>query len=85
MLARALVKCPPLLILDEPCQGLDDRQTNGFKSLIEAICKVSDTSLVYVSHYAADKPASLTHELLLKGGRIDAINQLTTDKVVPVT
>jgi molybdate transport system ATP-binding protein len=85
MLARALVKCPPLLILDEPCQGLDDRQTNGFKSLIEAICKVSDTSLVYVSHYAADKPASLTHELLLKAGKIESINQLTTVKVVPVT
>jgi molybdate transport system ATP-binding protein len=68
MLARALVKAPPLLILDEPCQGLDAKQTNGFKSLIEAICQVSDTTLIYVSHYTNDIPKSIQKKLSLIEG-----------------
>ncbi|MFM1963312.1 MAG: hypothetical protein RLZZ172_2157 [Bacteroidota bacterium] len=68
MLARALVKAPPLLILDEPCQGLDAKQTNGFKSLIEAICQVSDTTLIYVSHYTNDIPQSIRKRLNLIEG-----------------
>jgi molybdate transport system ATP-binding protein len=68
MLARALVKAPPLLILDEPCQGLDITQTNGFRSLIEAICLVSDTTLIYVSHYINDIPNSIQQKLNLREG-----------------
>lgn len=68
MLARALVKAPPLLILDEPCQGLDITQTNGFRSLIEAICQVSDTTLIYVSHYTNDIPNSIQQKLNLSSG-----------------
>jgi molybdate transport system ATP-binding protein len=68
MLARALVKAPPLLILDEPCQGLDITQTNGFKSLIEAICQVSDTTLIYISHYTNDIPQSIRKRLNLIEG-----------------
>jgi molybdate transport system ATP-binding protein len=68
MLARALVKAPPLLILDEPCQGLDITQTNGFKSLIEAICQVSDTTLIYVSHYTNEIPTSIQQKLNLNAG-----------------
>jgi|1048.fasta_scaffold00039_17 molybdate transport system ATP-binding protein len=75
MLARALVKAPPLLILDEPCQGLDTKQTNGFKSLIEAICLVSDTTLIYVSHYTNDIPQSIQKRLnLMKGHALQDIS-----------
>ncbi len=74
MLARALVKAPPLLILDEPCQGLDSTQTNGFRSLIEAICQVSDTTLIYVSHYINDIPNSIQQKLNLREG--NAIQEL---------
>lgn len=70
MLARALVKTPPLLILDEPTQGLDVNQTNNFKSVIEAICLVTDVTLIYVSHYQEDIPSVVQLKLNLKQGTV---------------
>lgn len=70
MLARALVKTPPLLILDEPTQGLDVNQTNNFKSVIEAICLVTDVTLIYVSHYQEDIPSVVQSKLNLKQGTV---------------
>ena len=70
MLARALVKTPPLLILDEPTQGLDVNQTNNFKSVIEAICLVTDVTLIYVSHYKEDIPSVVQLKLNLKQGSV---------------
>lgn len=72
MLARALVKTPPLLILDEPTQGLDINQTNNFKSVIEAICLVTDVTLIYVSHYQEDIPSVVQLKLNLKQGTIQS-------------
>jgi molybdate transport system ATP-binding protein len=69
MLARALVKSPPLLILDEPCQGLDSQQTAMFKKTIELICEATTTTMVYVSHYSQDIPCCITHHLQLKAGK----------------
>lgn len=56
LLARALVKNPPLLIFDEPCQGLDEQQQNHLKSLLELICNNSNTTLIYVTHYQQEIP-----------------------------
>lgn len=56
LLARALVKNPPLLILDEPCQGLDEEQIHRVKEILNYICSNSQTTLIYVSHYASDIP-----------------------------
>lgn len=69
LLARALVKNPPLLILDEPCQGLDEEQTNYFTQLVNEICTQLGTTLIYVSHYAKDIPQCVTHFLHLENGR----------------
>ena len=69
LLARALVKNPPLLILDEPCQGLDDTQTACFKQLINRICEVFPTTLIYVSHYRKDIPECVDRFLRLEGGK----------------
>lgn len=66
LLARALVKNPPLLILDEPCQGLDVRQIQLIKELINFLINRGETTLVYVSHYASDIPSSVQRELALK-------------------
>lgn len=73
MLARALVKTPPLLILDEPCQGLDKEQTERFKKIIDGICKNSSTSLIYVSHYQEDIPSCTNHFMKLDKGKIEEL------------
>ena len=70
LLARALIKIPPLLILDEPCQGLDDEQTFNFKNLINQICGAFNTTLVYVSHYQHQIPECVNHFLRLEDGKV---------------
>jgi molybdate transport system ATP-binding protein len=68
LVARALVKSPPLLLLDEPGQGLDAGQLAHFRGIIDALCQATSVALVYVSHYAAELPASITRALRLAQG-----------------
>jgi len=70
MLARALVKNPPVLILDEPCQGLDKQQTHRFINIVDAICKHIEKTLIYVSHYNSELPRCIEHTLVLEKGRV---------------
>ena len=50
LVARAMVKHPPLLILDEPCSGLDDEMAAKFTVLIAMIAAETNTAFIYVSH-----------------------------------
>jgi len=50
LIARAMVKHPPLLILDEPATGLDDAGVELMTRLINKIAQESDTAILYVSH-----------------------------------
>ncbi|MCE6990472.1 ATP-binding cassette domain-containing protein [Dyadobacter sp. CY323] len=70
LLARALVKNPPLLILDEPCQGLDTESIEYFKSVVNAICDTDLRTLIYVSHYPHEIPDCVTHYIKLESGRV---------------
>lgn len=72
LLARALVKNPPLLILDEPCQGLDREVSAWFIALINEVCVRMKKTLVYVSHYEEEIPPCITYTLKLEKGRIAA-------------
>ncbi|MBP6093839.1 MAG: ATP-binding cassette domain-containing protein, partial [Cytophagaceae bacterium] len=65
LIARAFVKNPPLLILDEPCQGLDQEQVQVLKDVINAIAAHADMTLIFVSHYAEDVPSCVNNEMLL--------------------
>lgn len=66
LLARALIKQPKILILDEASQGLDDSQRALFKETIEKVCTYSGISLIYVSHYTADIPRQIDKMLDLE-------------------
>ena len=70
LLARALVKNPPLLIFDEPCQGLDAHQQLHFKHIVDAICHLGKTTLIYVTHYHHEIPDSVNHVLTLDKGHV---------------
>lgn len=65
LIARSMVKHPPLLILDEPCLGLDDMNRQRVLALIEKICAGSQTSVIYVNHHPEDKVAGIDNYLAL--------------------
>ena len=60
-----MVKHPPLLILDEPCLGLDDMNRQRVLALIEIICSQKVTTVLYVNHHAQDKIKGIDHYLAL--------------------
>lgn len=72
LLARALIKNPSLLIFDEPCQGMDQHQQLHFKKLVDAICALSDATLIYVTHYQHEIPDSVDKTLRLYQGKVIA-------------
>lgn len=59
LLARAFVKDPELLILDEPFHGLDDVCTERVRAIIEAFCSRSGKTLMMVSHYPEEFPSCI--------------------------
>lgn len=66
LLTRAFVKDPELLILDEPLHGLDMRNRQLVKEIINAFCKRKNKTLIMVTHYQEELPSCITHSLYLK-------------------
>jgi len=63
LIARAVVKLPKILILDEPCQGLDNHNRDKVLALMDYIAANSKTHLLFVSHDSRDQLNCITHEL----------------------
>ena len=66
LLARAFVKEPELLILDEPFHGLDQQNRDLAKKVITDYCRQEDKTLLMVSHYTDDFPSLIEHHLTLR-------------------
>jgi molybdate transport system ATP-binding protein len=73
LLARAAVRKPRLLILDEPCLGLDPGQRKRFLETVDQIVHRTGATLLLVSHHHAELPSCITHSLELRRGRISHI------------
>lgn len=66
LLARAFVKDPELLILDEPLHGLDLRNRTLVKDIIDTFCSRPHKTLVMVTHYQEEFPRCITNSLFLR-------------------
>ncbi len=62
LLARAFVKDPDLLILDEPLHGLDGPGKELARAVIEEFCRREGKSMIYVTHYREETPSCVTLE-----------------------
>jgi molybdate transport system ATP-binding protein len=63
LLARAMVKRPKILILDEPCVGLDDYYRQLILNVLDLIADQTRTNLIYVSHVKDEKPRCINVHL----------------------
>jgi iron complex transport system ATP-binding protein len=83
LLARALMRRPAMLLLDEPAATLD---LMGREELLEALARLAadrpDLTTITVTHRLEDMPASTTHALLLRAGALVAagrVDEVLTD------
>jgi molybdate transport system ATP-binding protein len=77
LIARAVVKDPALLILDEPCQGLDVRNRERVLAMVAHIGSATPTNLIFTTHHADERPPCMTHELRLAKDGEWAIRRLS--------
>lgn len=78
LLARAMVKSPLILILDEPCLGLDRKHRQQMLSLIDQIADSGRSHILYVSHVNEELPRCINQRLQLvthsRGGFTSAVS-----------
>lgn len=70
LIGRSLMAAPRLLILDEPCAGLDPAARERFLAFLERLAaKPSAPTLVFVTHHVEEIMPLFTHVLLIRGGK----------------
>jgi molybdate transport system ATP-binding protein len=69
LIARGLIKHPPLLILDEPCQGLDDHNRIKVLKLLGEFARGTESTLLYVTHRSEDEIEGIRRHLELVPGK----------------
>ncbi|RQO80194.1 molybdenum ABC transporter ATP-binding protein [Pedobacter sp. KBW01] len=78
LLARTIIKNPELLILDEPCQGLDLQQTQRFNQLVDELCS-NGMTVIYVGHFESQLPTCLEKRILLEKGEVKVVESLNIE------
>lgn len=68
MLSRAIVNEPKLLILDEPCQGLDIASREIFLNDVNKLAE--KIPLIYVTHHLEELPSCISDLILIKDGKV---------------
>ena len=80
LLARAMVKSPLILILDEPCLGLDAHHRQRILKLVDHIAASGRSHILYVSHVADETPLCINQQLQLaphpSGGYTANVNDI---------
>jgi iron complex transport system ATP-binding protein len=77
LIARSLMANSRLLILDEPCAGLDPVSREHFLAFIERIARgPKGPAIVLVTHHVEEITPAFTHALLLRSGRVAAVGEL---------
>lgn len=75
LICRAMIKQPALLILDEPCQGLDEPNRQLVLGFINKLSQQNTTALLYVTHHQGDllpcfKQSLICHEVNAQSGSL---------------
>ena len=81
LLARTIIKNPELLILDEPCQGLDTYQTQYFNQFIDELSS-NGITIIYVGHSESALPNCLEKRIVLQNGEVKNIETITKDNII---
>lgn len=80
LIARALISNPDILILDEPCAGLDVYNRSYLFDTIKQLDEKKKLTIIYVTHYVEEIVPLFDHMLLLKNGHVFA--QGETEKLL---
>lgn len=70
LLCRALVHSPFLLMLDEPCSGLDNESRFSFLNALAEISHNKNTQIMHITHRTDDLAGITTHALYLNRGHV---------------
>jgi molybdate transport system ATP-binding protein len=76
LIARAMVKSPELLILDEPCQGLDRSNREMVLALMQSIGTGGSTGLIYITHHQEELIPCINHVLKLQKAGHEVIHRV---------
>lgn len=88
LIARALMAEPLILLLDEPCIGLDIKANENLLNSISKICRETKTTIIYVTHHIDEIVKEIDNALLIKDGKIfrqgkkeDVLNKNSLDSM----
>ena len=88
LIARSLMSEPLILILDEPCTGLDPKARENLLSNVSKLCKENHATIIYVTHHLEEIVPEITNVMMIKdgltfkqGNRIEVMNEKNVEQL----